>query len=143
MDRPELPDKVVRIDILRVNWNCEKICQCHNPHYVLDVAKRAVYCDDCKATIDPFEALVRLASSYSRASDQVERLLEQRRQIEKYRPHLVVIKRLEEMYRGRRMVPTCPECHQPFDLSDLLGAVWTNRAFLRAKRGGNKDADGC
>jgi len=126
----DLPEKVVRIDILRVNWNSEKICRCHNPHYMLDVANRVVYCDDCKATIDPFEALMKLASGYSHVSDQVEHLLEQRRQIERYRPHLVVIKRLEEMYRGQKMVPTCPECKKPIDLADLPGVAWVNRAFL-------------
>lgn len=126
-----LPDKVKRIDVLRVEYGKRKLCECPSPCYEVDYQNRLVYCVDCGAIVDPFEALMKLARNYERIGEQVEALLEQRREIVSYKPHLVVIKDLEKHYREQcfSMVPCCPRCGEPFDLPELTH--WANRAFLR------------
>lgn len=129
----KLPDNVKRIDVLRVEFGKRKLCECYNPHYEIDYQNRLVYCLDCGAIVDPFEALVKLARHYERIGEQVEALLEQRREIASYKPHLVVLKELEKRYRSQHfsMVPCCPRCGEPFDLPELTH--WANRKFLRSK----------
>lgn len=126
-----LPDKVKRIDVLRVEYGKKKLCQCSDPHYEIDYQNRLVYCADCGAIVDPFEALMEIAESYDRIGRQIDALLEQRREIASYKPHLVVIKELERRYRAQRfsMVPRCPRCGELFDLPELTS--WANRAFLK------------
>ncbi|MEA5136453.1 MAG: hypothetical protein VB035_10005 [Candidatus Fimivivens sp.] len=128
----ELPAKVSNIDILRVEYGRRKTCQCLDPHYEIDYQNRLVYCTDCGAIVEPFEVLHNIAKYYSRMNEQVENLLEQRRKIASYKPHLVVIKELESHYRSGKMVPRCPHCGEPFDLKDLNH--WCDRMFLKPKQ---------
>lgn len=127
----ELPNKVNRIDILRVDYGKRKLCECKNPHYVIDYENRIVTCEDCRAVVEPFEALYELAKHYDRLGNQVQSLLEQKTEIVNYKPHLVIIKNVEKMYRSNNysMVPVCPNCGDAFDLKDLTS--WRNRKFLK------------
>lgn len=125
-----LPDKVKRIDVLRIEYSRKKLCRCNDPHYEIDNQNKLVYCLDCGAIVEPFEALLYIANYYERINSQVEALLEQRREIAGYKPHLIVIKELESHYRANHfsMVPCCPRCGKPFDLTELTN--WANRKFL-------------
>lgn len=128
-----LPDKIKRIDVLRVEYGRKKLCQCRDPHYTIDYQNKLVWCDDCGAIVDPLEALQYLATHYERLATQTENLLRQRQEIANYKPHLVVIKELERHYRENKfsMVPCCPHCGDPFDLTEIRS--WSNRRFLKSK----------
>ena len=91
-------------------------------------------CKDCGAIIEPFDALYRVACQFERVHEQTNAVLEQRKQILNYKPHLVVIKGIEQNYRANNfsMVPVCPNCREPFDLKDLKS--WANRRFLKSKK---------
>ena len=128
-----LPDKIKRIDVMRIEYGKRKLCECQNPHYEIDYANRIVMCEDCGAVKEPFEALYEIALHYRRIEDQVSALLKQRKEIENYKPHLVVMKELEKRYRENNysMAPVCPKCGEAFDLKDLTS--WRNRKFLKQK----------
>ena len=133
----DLPENILRYDIIKVDRQRKKLCQCHlrhTPHYLIDSQNRIVECEDCGAIIDPFEAMFRLALSNERQDDYWETVLEQRRQISNYKPHLVIIKELERTYRAQNfsMVPCCPRCDQPFDLPEITH--WRNRVFANLPR---------
>lgn len=129
-----LPEKIVRFDMLKLERGRKKLCTCFYPHYEIDERNRLIYCTDCGALVDPFEAIVKVASAYERDSKFVEQLLEQRKQIENYHPRRLVIKELEKRYeRDSNLIPTCPHCHQPFDLEELRGVVWVGRRFAGYK----------
>lgn len=96
----ELPEKVLRFDIARVNYGRRKICRCLNPHYEIDAQNRLVVCNDCGAIIDPFDALVDIAEHYERIERWNQAALDQRREIENYKPRLLVIRELEKRYCG-------------------------------------------
>lgn len=55
-----------RIDVLRIEYGRRKLCQCSESHYEIDCANRLVYCTNCGAIVDPFDALIRLAQQYGR-----------------------------------------------------------------------------
>jgi hypothetical protein len=130
MDR--LPDKIVDIDVLRINRNINKRCQCDEKKFVVDPQNRAVHCGTCGAQVDPFDAIYHLATKPETLRQQIKSLLEQGREIANYKPHLRVIKYLEQQYRGKKMLPTCPHCHQAFYLEELT--FWTNAELEKRRR---------
>ena len=93
----ELPDKIKRFDIIKVENSYKKLCQCTDFQYEIDGTNHLVYCTKCGGIVDPFEALVKIARYYERIEEQTQQLLEQRRKILNYKPHLPVIKQLEKM----------------------------------------------
>lgn len=130
----ELPDNVKRLEILRVERGMKKLCVCTEPQFVIDVRNRLVYCK-CGALVDPFDALKTLAEQRERMTEHTEYLLRTRKEIDDYKPHLVVIKQLAELYRGSRMWPTCPVCEEAFDLKELVSNLWVNPDYARKERG--------
>ncbi|MDD5017175.1 MAG: hypothetical protein PHO15_03635 [Eubacteriales bacterium] len=123
----ELPKEIIRFDVARVEFGKRKMCQCNKPHYEIDYQNRLVYCGDCGAIVDPFEAITQIARHYQRIERITSDMLEQRRQIDNYKPRRVVIKKLEQYYihgENAGLEPTCPHCGASFNLKDLLSVCW-------------------
>ena len=132
----ELPEKVVRFDAVQIAYDKAKNCQCENPHYEVDYQNRMVQCLDCGAIVEPLEALMRIAKDQERWDNYTERMLEQRRQIQNYRPQLLVMQALEKQYISAEkngLQPRCPHCACTFPLSDLLNTWWSKPMFNRKK----------
>ena len=131
----ELPNKITRIDVVRVERGKEKLCKCRKPHYEIDTQNHIVMCLDCGAIVDPFVAITQIATDCDRLNSQVKTILEQAREIQNYKPHLRVIKEIEHRYRANKfsMVPCCPRCGEPFDLAEINS--WASRRmFLHRER---------
>lgn len=131
----ELPDKIKRIDVLRVEYGKRKLCECRNPEYEIDYKNKLVTCK-CGAIVDPFEALYNIALHYERLGDQVQNLLEQRKQIINYKPWLLTFRELESSYRSGKMLPCCPNCGEGFYFETIRG--WTNRKIYDARKAAEK-----
>lgn len=131
----KLPEKIIRFDVVKMEYGRSKMCQCPTPHYKVDYQNRLVYCADCGAIIAPFNALVSIARNRQRMDDHTEQMLEQRRQIENYHPRRVVLKKLEKKYISAEkygLEPSCPHCGKVFQLENLLQTNWCNRKFYEA-----------
>lgn len=128
----ELPDKVYYIETIRINRNMDKRCKCTDRTFVVDPHNRSVYCGKCGAWIEPYEAIEEIATYYERLNDEVERLLEQRRQIMNYKPWLLIFRQLEKAYRSKKMLPCCPNCNQAFYFEEIK--CWTNRKMEELRR---------
>lgn len=124
-----LPDKVKRIDILRIERSIEKLCKCLEPSYTIDHRNKLVYCAECGAIVDPYVALVEVANHYDRLERQVNSLLTQAKKIQNWKPHLKVFKDLQQRYKVNNysMVPVCPHCSKGFDFKDINH--WVNRNY--------------
>ena len=120
-----LPDKIIDIDQVRINRNIDKLCKCKPRTFMIDTTNRRIICGGCGAEVDPYDALYELAFNGNALQKQVERLLEQRKQILDYKPWLLVIRNLEKKYRGKKMLPCCPVCEEPFYLEEIK--VWLGR----------------
>lgn len=123
----KLPERIIGLDQVRISRGLGKICKCRDRKFVIDSDNRRVTCSSCGSVVDPYDALYDLAYQDERRVDQVDRLLEQRREIMNYKPHLVVIKSLEKQYRGKKMMPLCPACNEPFMLEEIYR--WVNWQF--------------
>lgn len=129
----ELPKKVKYIDIVRIEYGRKKICDCIPPHYEIDYKNRLVLCTDCGAVMDPFDALYRMALRYESINSQLDMVQRQAEELKNYQPRRRVLKELEwRMSRGENtMVPSCPHCHEPFELEELLATTWINKQYIR------------
>jgi len=132
----KLPNKIIRLDQIRINRGLDKVCSCKNRKYEIDTTNRRITCSSCGAMIEAYEAMLDLANRWEYMNKQIENLLEQRKQIMNYKPWLVVIKYLEKNYRGRKMLPVCPECNEPFYLEELTKWVAKEYADKRIKNSG-------
>ncbi|WP_235190151.1 hypothetical protein [Bacillus gaemokensis] len=62
--------------------------------------------------------------------------MEQKKQLAAYKTHLRIIKSLESSYRGRKMLPSCPRCGEPFYLEELtawIGKEYAERRIVKWK----------
>ena len=116
----KLPDKIIPISTLRINRDKTKICKCHNRKFEIDTTNRIITCQECGAIIHPYDALLDIASHYEQFGREVDNLLTQRKQILDYKPHLLVMRELEKIYMGGRMLPCCPHCSRGIYAKELL-----------------------
>lgn len=127
-----LPDKILDIDVLKIIKDTRKICKCYERNFEVDTVNKLVYCSECHAIIDPYEALVEIAKSRERIVAENERLYRQRKEIANYKPYLVAIKRIEESSRRGKMLPNCPHCNETFYLEELTH--WTNKDYCKPRK---------
>ena len=136
----ELPDIIKRFDILKIERSIQKLCQCYGtPHYTVDTSNRLVYCDDCGAIVDPFEALKRIADSKDEYARHTQYMLDQRREIVNYKPWLLVFRNLESHYRSKEMLPCCPNCREPFYFENI--DIWHSRKLYERQKEHERGAE--
>ena len=130
----ELPEKIIKIETLRINRDIYKRCRCSltERRYVVDPQNREVTCKNCGSRVDPFDAIYDITRYYERLEEEAQSLLDQRKQIINYKPHMIVFRDLERQYRGKKMLPCCPHCHRGFYFEEL--AAWTNRKIEDRRR---------
>ena len=121
----ELPDKIIQLTALRRNNNLSKRCACLHPRYEIDENCREVICAQCGAKVDAFDALAHLARDSEWWQREVESLLEQRKEIANWKPHLPALKNMERENR-QGMIPVCPHCGKGIKVEEITG--YTNRA---------------
>jgi len=124
MDIPTRAE-IVQIEDLRIDRNIGKVCTCHKPKRIINTRSRQVFCEDCGAMIDPFDALLTVARQMDSHNHAIHRIRDQAEVLKKYKPYLKVIQQLEKEYRGKKMLPNCPRCDEPFYLEELNH--WTDR----------------
>ncbi|MTI83459.1 MAG: hypothetical protein FH756_06025 [Firmicutes bacterium] len=115
----DLPKKIIPISKLRIARDKVKKCTCINRNYEVDTVNKEVLCTQCGAVVDPYDVLVDIAYSHERLNGEVENLLRQRKEILSWKPHLVALRKLESIYRGK-MLPCCPHCGRGVLAEELL-----------------------
>ena len=116
----KLPENIIPISTLIINRGRNKKCTCRNRKFEIDTQNREVCCQECGAIIDPYTALVDIANNYERLGEEVNFLLEQRKRILDWKPHLISMRKLELIYRGCKMIPCCPHCKNGIYAEELL-----------------------
>lgn len=139
-DAEGLPAKVVSFDALRIRRHSGRGCHCEAPRLELDTDARLVTCTKCGQIVDAFEALQGIAERRERIQAQTEALLEDRRQIIGWKPHLVALRKLEALLHERKMMPSCPHCCRGITLEEFGGMGMVNREIEMERRKAEKEA---
>lgn len=114
-----MENKIVQIDVLKLEYGYQKICKCEKNHYEIDVKNRLIRCTDCGAIIDPFEALMKIANYFDNVNEQVQSCYRKINELNSYKPYLREAKRYEAMMRKKDMLPICPKCGELFEWREL------------------------
>lgn len=137
----KMPDNVIPIRTLQVNRQNKKHCQCYEwstfpkkaPQFELDAQNREVTCKHCGEKVDPFDALLTMSRRWEDISQETQRLLEQAKGLDNYKPWLRAIKSIESNVRSGQMIPSCPHCHRGILLDEFEGYVSKERELQRRK----------
>lgn len=138
----KLPDNVVSIKTLRIRYDKAKKCTCDIRNFEIDTNNKEVLCGECGAIVQPYDALYEMSIYYERLVKEVENLLEQRKQILNWKPHLLPLRELERHYRNG-MLPCCPYCDHGIDAHEFKafvnkGMEIERRKFDECGKEGNK-----
>lgn len=114
-----MDNKIVQIDVLKLDYDFKKICSCENNRFEIDVQNRLVRCMDCGAIIDPFEALMKIGKYFNEVNEQVQMCYRKINELNSYKPYLKEAKRYEAMMREKELLPICPKCGELFEWREL------------------------
>ncbi|MDM9944044.1 hypothetical protein [Clostridioides difficile] len=128
----DLPDNIIEIELLRINRDNRKICECEERSFIVDTTNKSIHCSKCGIRVEAYEALYELALNCERLNNQANNLLKQKKELSNYKPYLIVIRTLEKKYRGRKKLPRCPICGEGFYLEEITS--WINKEFVDKKR---------
>ena len=107
---------------------------CRHMSLELDYELQTVRCADCGEHMSPFYALSHLTDALNRKSDQLTRDRENLRQLQSGNLHLIAARRVEEAWRSRTMVPTCPHCDEAIFPGDGFGSSAVNKDMAKKRR---------
>lgn len=138
MENNELPEKVIPLTVLRLNWDSKKKNSCEHGYYEIDPVNKEVTCTECGAVVSAYDVLWDVARKYDRLQREIQSLLEQRKQILNWKPWLLPMRKLERTYRGGHMLPCCPHCGRGIMAGEMTGAVNKNIELERRKFEGKK-----
>lgn len=124
-----MENEIISFRLAKIEKGREKLCQCNPPHYEIDVVNRIVTCADCGATIDAFDALVKLAERFELLEEAQTKMIEKAkvygewadREFKRMRKNQVFSNMTRIQESG--LYPICPKCAEPIDPADIR--EWT------------------
>lgn len=126
-------DGVISFDLFRVERGREKICKCNPPRLVIDEQNRIVTCECCGATLDGFEALMKLAEHSEKIKEYEKSMLEKANTYKELadkewrrRMKNKVFKDMDAQYQND-MYPYCPKCGEM--INPIKIKQWGNKKF--------------
>jgi hypothetical protein len=134
---PPIP-QIIEFKILQVRRRNRGTCT--HRMFEIDGEAGAVYCRDCDEEVPAFEALCVIARHDSIFQRQYYRLREEIVELQKYKPWLKAVKRLEHVWRGKKMLPCCPHCNRGVRAEDLAASGMKSIKYdqIRAGQSANK-----
>lgn len=134
--------KVVDIGDLRVARGMTRrpFVACRHRQLVYDTRERRIWCKDCETDVESFDAFMGVVEQFDRAAKEAERLLTEAKEARAFSLISIAAKKIDKLWRQRRMVPSCPHCSNglwPEDV-DKMGSVSKEWDSARRKRGSDK-----
>lgn len=115
--------------------------QCEHDNLTIEAHGHIVRCDDCGEQVDAFWVLERMAYRRER---EIQKREAEKAELEDLRHktiHLKAARRVERLWRGRKMAPCCPHCDAAILPEDGLGSNAVNRD-IELRRRAKSDAGG-
>ncbi|WP_426113463.1 hypothetical protein [Pseudomonas sp. DSP3-2-2] len=108
---------------------------CRHKKLVYDEKERRVWCSDCEAEIEAFDAFTGLVEVFSAGMTQIKRRGSQLAEAEKFQIRSRAAKVMDEAWRSTKMAPLCPHCHSAILPEDVVGGIAsTSKALVAAAR---------
>lgn len=115
---------------------------CHHWALTYDERERRIWCNDCETTIDAFDGFLSLVSQFDRAAKNAKAAAAEIADAKAHNLVKIAAKKMDDHWRKRRTIPTCPHCHaglMPEDASKM-GRMSRELEMARRARKGLRDA---
>jgi len=128
--------KVVDIGDIRVARGMSRrpTSTCKHRPLVYDQKERRIWCKDCEANVDPFDAFLLIVENFDRAAADIERKTDELSKAQEHNVIRVAAKKMDEHFRRKGMVPACPHCRQGIFPEDVSKMVSVNREWEQVRR---------
>ncbi|WP_053958403.1 hypothetical protein [Sulfobacillus thermosulfidooxidans] len=129
-----LPPRVADIDLIRILKAEGTRCTCVTPRLLLKEDTRTVYCRNCGAQMDAYDALKKLALHWDEVNRQQQRLLEERQALLNWQPWRLAARELVDTMTKKgtqNLIPVCPHCGEGIEYQDLIGARYVDRNRMK------------
>lgn len=105
----------------------DKDKKCHHRSLTFDEEGQVITCEDCKMQVTAWWAFLSLTKRFAdiqkRTQDDCDRVEALKARNLTHKAAIAV----EDAWRGRKMIPTCPHCSKPILPQDGFGGSRTNR----------------
>lgn len=127
--------QIVAIDDFRIKRERGRVLDgCQHKQLTLDDEGGIVMCDDCGRQVDNYVALSLLVERWWRLQERAERRAREIAAAEAKTVGLRAAQRVEQAWRSRTMVPTCPHCSEAIFADDGFGSSMANRELALRRR---------
>jgi hypothetical protein len=114
------------------SWPQPGVCQHKSLEY--DDNGQVVTCKDCGTRVEAYWALVQVVEQWTRMMEKLRTQADRINQTAAATIHTRAALRVEEAWRKRRMVPSCPHCHRGILPTDGFGSSFVNREMEQRRR---------
>lgn len=129
--------KVVQIEDLRVARGLTRrpASTCRHKNLVYDDKERRVWCSDCEAEVEPFDAFMGLVQVFSAGTSRINRRAAELAEAEKFQIRSRAAKVMDAAWRSKTMAPLCPHCNAAILPEDVVGGLASaSKALVIAAR---------
>ncbi|SOP98516.1 hypothetical protein [Pseudomonas syringae] len=129
--------KVVQIEDLRVARGLTRrpASACKHKKLVYDHSERRVWCSDCEAEVEAFDAFLGLVEVFSAGMNNLARRRSELDEAEKFQIRSRAAKVMDDAWRSTKLAPLCPHCNTAILPEDVAGGVAkTSKALVSAAR---------
>lgn len=100
---------------------------CLHRRLTYSTQERRVWCEDCKRSVDSFDAFMLLTRGFEAMVRDAQRLQRAAQEAHDAKLHLIAAREVEGIWRGRRAVK-CPHCRRGILPEDVTGGgSWCRR----------------
>jgi hypothetical protein len=107
---------------------------CAHPRTIVDQQNGTVECKECGASLSAFHVLVQIAKEENRLWERVRALRAEAKELKAWVPILKAVRELDRMWRGKRMLPCCPQCSRGLWPEEMTAAVGVQIEVARRKK---------
>jgi hypothetical protein len=129
--------KVVQIEDLRVARGMTRrpASTCRHKKMVYDDKERRVWCSDCEAEVEAFDAFIGIVEVFSAGMNSLKRRRSELDEAEKFQIRSRAAKVMDDAWRSTKMAPLCPHCMTAILPEDVSGGIAkTSKALVLAAR---------
>ena len=128
--------KVVDIGDLRVARGMSRlpVSACKHRPLVYDQKERRIWCKDCETDVEAFDAFMLIVENFDRAAKEIERRQADVKEAVSHNIIRIAAKRMDELFRRKKMVPSCPHCGEGIFPEDVAKMGSINRQWEEARR---------
>lgn len=136
---------VVQIEDLRIARGLTRrpASSCRHRHMTYDERERRVWCRDCEAEVEPFDAFVYLVEVWESGSAKLARREAAIAEAEGHALRSRAAKVMDDAWRSRTTAPLCPHCREVLLPDDVArGVASASRELAVRRRAACKDKGG-